>query len=184
MNEQAIELIKEVLVEFDWHNYRLDEVEQAESHDWADELATEIVQNVVNRQDELQRPTEDSNLVKHAIRELELCGQTEEDPVFAQSLVDAVRAFASYGHSGGSASVAINQLYELLQFRSLSPLTNDPDEWFKHADDHAGRLNLWQSKRDPAAFSTDGGQTHYYVDDRSDRGTMPTATKGYWDENS
>ena len=50
-----------------------------------------------------------SSLVEHAKRELELCGQTAEDPAYAASIVAAVEAFASYGHSGGSASVAIEQ---------------------------------------------------------------------------
>jgi hypothetical protein len=41
-----------------------------------------------------------SNLVDHARRELELC---QEDPDYAESIVRAVEAFASYdGHSGGS----------------------------------------------------------------------------------
>jgi hypothetical protein len=37
-----------------------------------------------------------SNLVAHARRELELCGQIAEDPAYAASLIAAVAAFASY----------------------------------------------------------------------------------------
>ena len=105
-----------------------------------------------------------SNLVNHARRELELCGQMAEDPAYSASLIAAVAAFASYGHSGGSAGVAIHQLHELLQFRTLSPLTNNPDEWFDHSD--ISSTPLWQNKRDPAAMSRDGGKTWYYVDDQ------------------
>ena len=42
-------------------------------------------------------------LVEHAKRELELLGQTAEDPAYAASIVAAVAAFSSYGHSGGSS---------------------------------------------------------------------------------
>jgi hypothetical protein len=110
--------------------------------------------------------TEESNLVKHARRELERCGQTAESPTYAASIVAAVEAFASYGHSGGSAMVAVEQLHTLLQFRTLSPLTSDPDEW----EDRSGISNypIWQNRRDSAAMSEDGGQTWYFVDDRAE----------------
>jgi hypothetical protein len=42
----AIDMVKDMIKTFDWHNYRLDLVEQTESDDWADELATEIVQRI------------------------------------------------------------------------------------------------------------------------------------------
>lgn len=106
------------------------------------------------------------SLVEHAKRELELCGQTAEDPAYAATLVAAIAAFASYGHSGGSAGIAIEQLHTLLQFRPLSPLTSDPEEWFDHGE--ISDSPLWQNKRDGAAFSRDGGQTWYYVDGREE----------------
>lgn len=104
------------------------------------------------------------SLVEHAKRELELCGQTEEDPAYAASIVAAVAAFASYGHSGGSASVGIEQLYDLLRYRTLSPLTSNPDEWIDRSE--MSSSPLWQSRRDPAAMSKDAGATWSFVDDR------------------
>lgn len=108
-----------------------------------------------------------SNLVEHAKRELELCGQTAEDPAYAASIVAAVAAFASYGHSGGSAGTAIEQLHQLLQFKTLSPLTSDPDEWQDRSEDSGAPM--WQNRRDSAAFSRDGGATWYFVDERADQ---------------
>jgi hypothetical protein len=103
-----------------------------------------------------------SNLVEHAIRELELSGQTAEDPGYAASVVAAIAAFSSYGgHSGGSASVAIEQVHKLLQFQPLSPLTSDPDEWVDRSE-MSGRP-WWQNVRDPRAMSHDGGQTWWLV---------------------
>lgn len=104
------------------------------------------------------------SLVEHAKRELDLCGQAAEDPGYAASLVAAVAAFASYGHSGGSATVAINQLTTLLHFGALSPLTSDPEEWIDRSD--MSSTPLWQSRRNPAVFSEDGGKTHYLLDEQ------------------
>lgn len=102
------------------------------------------------------------NLVEHARRELELCGQYAEDPEYSESIISAVEAFASYGHSGGSASVAREQLHALLGFKTLSPLTCDPAEWVDRSD--ISGTPMWQNARDPAVFSTDGGKTWYSLD--------------------
>lgn len=105
-----------------------------------------------------------SNLVDHAQRELELCGQFEEDPAYAQSIVAAVAAFASYGHSGGSAMCAIDQLTRLLNFDNLSPLTDGPEEWQDHTD-ISGEQPMFQNRRNGKAFSEDGGKTYYLLDE-------------------
>lgn len=105
-------------------------------------------------------------LVDHAKRELTLCGQYAEDPAYAQSLIAAVAAFASYGHSGGSAGIGIYQLTTLLQFGNLSPLTNDPDEW--HNVSAQSSTEMWQNRRNSEAFSTDGGKTYYLLSERDD----------------
>ena len=101
------------------------------------------------------------SLVEHARRELELCGQTAEDPGYAASLVAAVAAFASYGHSGGSASVAIEQLAKLLNQEALSPLTNDPAEWENRSE--MSGFHIWQNVRDSRAMSEDDGMSYYLV---------------------
>lgn len=103
------------------------------------------------------------SLVEHAKRELELCGQTAEDPGYAASVVAAVAAFASYGHSGGSASVAVEQLHRLLRQEALTPLTDDPEEWEDRTEVSGGPW--WQNRRDSRAMSHDGGQTYWLVDD-------------------
>lgn len=106
------------------------------------------------------------SLVEHAKRELELCGQSAEDPAYAASIVAAIAAFTSYGHSGYSASMAIEQLHTLLRYRTLSPLTNNADEWEDRSK--ISGTPLWQNKRDPAAMSEDAGLTWTFVDDRSE----------------
>jgi hypothetical protein len=98
-------------------------------------------------------------LVEHAIRELKLCGQFDEDPAYAQSIVAAVAAFASFGNSGGSHGCAVAQFTTLLNYGVLSPLTADSEEWMEVG------TGTWQSQRNPQAFSEDGGKTYYILDE-------------------
>lgn len=107
------------------------------------------------------------SLVEHAKRELELNGQYEEDPAFAESLIKAIEAFSDYGHSGGSAGAGIYMLNQLLQFKPLSPIGQSPDEWIHIADERTNGENLWQNSRRSTTFSRDGGKTWYDIDDAS-----------------
>lgn len=107
-----------------------------------------------------------SNLVDHARKELEILG---EDPEFAESIVNAVRAFSEFGHSGASASIATDILLRVLRYENLTALTNDPDEWAYITKEQGGTTRaLYQSRRNPAMFSNDGGATHYHVDTPGD----------------
>lgn len=101
-----------------------------------------------------------SNLVDHFRRELELI---DEEPEIIKMYLKVARAFVSFGHSGGSASVAIPTINELLQFKNLSPLTDDPNEWVEHDESVAGSEWKWQSKRNFEAFSKNGGKTYYLL---------------------
>lgn len=113
------------------------------------------------------------NLVDHAKRELALLGNEED---FNQSIIKAVEAFSDFGHSGGSASFAIPMLNDLLQFKNLSPLTDDPAEWMQV---EMGEENCWQSCRNPEAFSNDGGKTYYLLSERNASTRLyETASKG------
>lgn len=106
------------------------------------------------------------SLVAHAKSELRAAGVFEEDPEFAQSIVNAVAGFASYGHSGGSAGVGIMMVHDLLQFKPLGPLTNRPDEWMDVAESYGNQEAVWQSRRQSSCFSNDGGVTYYNIDEK------------------
>lgn len=95
------------------------------------------------------------SLVEHAKRELDLLPETDEE--FKASIINSIAAFTSYGHSGGSASVAIPMLYDLLQHKNLSPLTKNPNEWNECGP------GVWQNNRNGEAFSKDGGKTYYLL---------------------
>jgi hypothetical protein len=52
---------------------------------------------------------------------------------------------------------------DLLQFKPLSALTDDPDEWVHHESDMWPPDGVWQNKRHGEAFSHDGGKTYYLL---------------------
>lgn len=109
----------------------------------------------------------DSNLLRHAQQEMSRIGLYSPDAdyggMLAQAVEDLVRVFASQGHSGGSA-FAVRELFaKLTNFEPLSPLTNDPDEWMNVSE--LSGSEMYQSRRRPDAFSTDGGKTYYLLGD-------------------
>lgn len=103
-----------------------------------------------------EEASEESNLVVHARRELELLG---EDAKTVDSYLRVIQAFADMGHSGYSAAIATQVLNDLFKFNNLRPLTADPKEWYECAE------SLWQNIRNGEAFSEDGGKTYTLVDD-------------------
>jgi len=109
-----------------------------------------------------------SNLVNHARRELELVG---EDEVTIEGYLGVIQAFADMGHSGGSASVAIPVINELLQFKNLTALTDDPEEWMHIAEEMWGEKDgVYQSRRNSEAFSYDKGKTYYLLSEGGNDG--------------
>lgn len=111
--------------------------------------------------------TTDSNLVRHAVDEMNRAGLYDEDADYGGSIAEAVeelvRAFARQGHSGFSAMYTLAIFNKVANFETLTPITSDPNEW-QDVSEMSGR-SLWQSRRNPSLFSEDGGQTWYHVDE-------------------
>ena len=75
-----------------------------------------------------------SNILSHAEDELNRIGMTEDSPdemnrMMRKHVLHMMQEFASEGHSGFSASYAISILTKLMDFKPLSPLTGEDDEW-------------------------------------------------------
>jgi hypothetical protein len=92
-----------------------------------------------------------SNLLSYAENELNRIGMTEDSPdemnvMMRKHILHMMNEFAEEGHSGFSASYAINILTKLMEFKPLSPLTGEDDEWNLVGDGH------WQNKRCSSVF--------------------------------
>ena len=111
-----------------------------------------------------------SKLVSHAEFEMKRVGLDKPDSDYDGMLYDAVlrlvKCFADDGHSGFSAMQTLKIFMRVAQFKTLSPITNDPSEW-SDVSDMGGPDGkpVFQNRRDSACFSNDGGKTYYSVDD-------------------
>jgi len=119
--------------------------------------------------DEDARTVLNEGLVDHAKGELERVGMFNEDSDYGGMLGNAVmelmQTFAKQGHSGCSADMTRELFSKLAKWEPLSPVTNNPNEWTNVSEfGFPESENLWQSKRNPALFSKDGGKTHYHVE--------------------
>ena len=72
------------------------------------------------------------SLVQYAEAELDRIGMTDDgdmNGMMRKHLIHMVKEFSDEGHSGFSASYALQCLKKLLNFKPLSPLTGEDDEW-------------------------------------------------------
>jgi len=97
-----------------------------------------------------------NQLIEHAKRELELVG---EDAKVIEWYLKVVGTFSEFGHSGETAEHTLEVLEQLLRYRNLTPLTDDPKEWVDVSGYFEGK-SIWQSIRNSEAFSADGGKTY------------------------
>lgn len=100
-------------------------------------------------------------LWRHVKYELEFIG---EEKKIINKYLEIVDIFDTMGHSGSSAVHFIETLGQLLWFKNLADLTNNPGEWERHSEAVAGTPGgIWQNRRNGAAFSNDGGKTYYIL---------------------
>ena len=102
-----------------------------------------------------------SNLVEHAMKELEIAGYFNEDGLFGDMLghgaLELVKVFSEQGHSGMSAGIMTALVEKLFDFKPLAPLTGEDDEWNELND---GDRVKYQNKRCSHVFKDDKGQAY------------------------
>jgi hypothetical protein len=109
-----------------------------------------------------------ASLKDHAKYELERAGLFSKDSDYEGATGNAVLelcdCFSKQGHSGASAELALEIFDKLARFKTLTPITDDPQEWNNVS--HMGSSDtppMWQNKRDSSYFSHDGGKTWWSV---------------------
>jgi hypothetical protein len=116
---------------------------------------------------EVEWSRQDSNLYQYAVSELKGIGMLDENgevvedesPPITQGILDIVETFAKMGHSGYSAAWTLGVLTRLLDYRPLTPLTFEEEQWVKHSDE------VWQHVRDSKVFTYDQGRTWTSLDE-------------------
>ena len=104
-----------------------------------------------------------SNLLKHAERELKLIGYDGKDEynnMAKAAIMELLTTFANQGHSGFSANYIVNLFNKLAKYETLSPLTDNDDEW-NDVSDMSGEM-LFQNNRDSRVFKDATGT--YFIE--------------------
>ena len=105
------------------------------------------------------------SLVQYAESELDRIGMTDDDEyngTMRKHLIHMIEEFADEGHSGFSASYALQCLEKLLRFKPLSPLTGEDDEWCDVAQ--ISGKPFYQNKRCSSVFKDDNDGEAYDID--------------------
>jgi hypothetical protein len=103
-----------------------------------------------------------SNLVKYAKSEFARIplpdDDNEIDIAIRKHIIRMVKAFDREGHSGSSATYAIDCLQRLLAFKPLTPLTGEDDEWMDVDDDTFQNIRYTAvfKKKDQKAYNING----------------------------
>lgn len=108
----------------------------------------------------LAKVIKESNICKHAIKELKLAGYGNgeggpNDWIY-QQVIEAVAVFASHDNSGNSAPWEINLVKRLCDWDIISPLKFTDDEWCQISSD-----GTCQNRRKGDVFKEPDGSIHY-----------------------
>lgn len=96
-----------------------------------------------------------SNLVEYAKEELKHYNSSMYGEMLNEAILEIVEVFAKQGHSGYSAKLAAKAAGRLMNFKPLTPLTGENDEW--NELDYLGGHARWQNKRHTSLFKDDDG---------------------------
>ncbi len=90
-----------------------------------------------------------SNLLDFAKSELEFAGYFDGDVMneaMAEDVLKLIEVFSEQGHSGFSASWTLSLFKELANFKPITPLSGEDNEWFECSD------GCFQNKRYSGLF--------------------------------
>lgn len=101
-------------------------------------------------------------IVAYAERELDIIGMTDDgdmNGMMRKHILHMCNEFAKEGHSGFSASYAIQCLEKILRYEPLSPLTGEDSEWNEIAKEmtSGNRGTMYQNNRCSRVFKDDDG---------------------------
>jgi len=104
-----------------------------------------------------------SNLLSYAESELNRIGMTENSPdemnvEMRKHIVHMIKEFSEEGHSGFSGRYALNILTKLLDFKPLTPLTGEDDEWHD-VSEYSGKTTF-QNIRCSSVFKNANGECY------------------------
>ncbi|MGW4127946.1 hypothetical protein [Amycolatopsis japonica] len=107
----------------------------------------------------------------HATAELDYQGIVDPERALIVTIVGTFAEFADE-----DIPEILEKVKLLLDFKPLSPLTNDPAEWDQRDDVVLGQ-QVWQSNRQPDAWTYDSGfHTYFLMSEHNGGGISDTHT--------
>ncbi len=113
-----------------------------------------------------------SNLTVHAEQEIRRAGlfgkDSDYDGMIGEAVMKLVKVHAEEGHSGMSHAITLQVFNRVVNFKTLTPITELPGEWMEVGKDIMpdGARTCWQNRRQSSLFSHDGGKTYYDIDEK------------------
>jgi len=95
----------------------------------------------------------------HAVNELTIIDAPD---VIKTPLINIVGTFADVPDPETNWPIMRDYLDKLLNFRPLSPISANPEEWVTRFE-QAGNVPLWQSIRNPDAWTRDPSFAKYFL---------------------
>lgn len=112
------------------------------------------------------------DLIEHARRELIIANvSSEEIERYIPVLEIAIKAGFAINEPFNTGWGLVGRL---LAGDTLTPLTDNEDEWDVLLADHPGGIPVWRNIRNPNALSFDAGKTYMLLDDRGFRSSQPS----------
>jgi hypothetical protein len=106
---------------------------------------------------------EESNLLKHARKELQVAGLFDKDSDYnggiGEAVIELIDVFSNQGHSGGSASMVRRIFNKLSNYETITPLNGKDDEWNLINVE----TNCYQNNRNSAVFKEGKDGQAYYI---------------------
>jgi hypothetical protein len=100
-----------------------------------------------------------ADIVEHARTELKKTGKSDAE---VAAYVTVIQAYVDMGLPSESHQAAIQVISDLLGWKNISQITDDPSEWqLLPGSDLDGNPGISQNLRNPVLFSGDGGKTYY-----------------------
>ena len=97
-----------------------------------------------------------SKIIEHAWREFQIAGWCDENRKFddemqeliCKNVIEVLKVLSNQGHSGSSISYLKRILFNLIDFKPISPLTGGDDEWMEVG------TGVFQNKRMGSVFKS------------------------------
>jgi hypothetical protein len=107
----------------------------------------------------------ESNLVKHAKKELQIAGlfdkNSDYNGMLGKAVMELINVFSNQGHSGSSASMVNRIFSQLASYQTITPLTGKDDEW--NLVSNIGGNACYQNNRNSALFKDNKDGQAYYI---------------------